>query len=243
MRAWIGLIVLASCGGTPSVLDGGGMDAGSREDAASLPDAGTDAPMAICTPACDETQTCCDDGAGPVCQSTYRDPTHCGNCDTDCLASNRGERCDFGFCTCNGVACQGEHDSFCCPPLVPGGTYYCADLDHATGNCGECGRGCDLTISDHCDGGLCYCGDTRRECDGGPTSQCCGIGAGAFDCIDTTNNINNCGTCGLGCIAGERCESSTCTRGASCDGGCTLGEICCAGSCCARTRCVADTCI
>jgi hypothetical protein len=218
------------------------MDAGG--DAASPADSGTDASALMCMPACDpDLQACCPGASGPECLDVNRDPSHCGDCTTNCFDTHRGNTCRFGLCMCNSVICMGTHDSFCCPPRAEGSIYYCADLDHTTTDCGECNRACDPTRADHCEGGTCLCGDERRQCDGTSQSRCCGIGAGAFGCVDTTSDINQCGQCGIGCLPGERCESSSCTRGASCTGGCTLGEICCDGSCCERSRCVGNVCI
>jgi hypothetical protein len=236
----VALLVSLGCDGDPSPTDAGldaAMDAGRD---AARPDA---APL-VCTPECESGDTCCPSEDGPTCYALRSDPRHCGSCNVDCVASNRGDRCEASQCVCGDspLGCQGTTGSFCCPPRTPGGVAYCANLAKSAADCGACGNGCDPTQADHCDGGRCICGDERGACDGTPESLCCADSLVDISCVDTTTDRFHCGACNVLCQGVERCENGTCTRGGGCEAGCPLGQICCDGTCCERTACFAGTC-
>lgn len=185
-------------------------------------------------------ETCCDG----ECFALRSDVRHCGECEVDCIATGRGDGCRASQCTCGDVeiGCLGTRQSTCCPPRREEGSRYYANLDQDGSDCGECGAGCDSTVSDHCDGGNCVCGDLRTPCEGAPASVCCALGAD-IGCVDITSDSDHCGACGRGCLVFERCEGSNCTRGdAACDELCEGNDICCNGSCCPRDRCDGTTC-
>lgn len=230
---------LGGCDGEPPT--DAGMDAGA--DAAARDAARVDAPPPMCMPECGVGQTCCDIAGATGCYDLRNDPSHCGECNVDCVAENRGDGCAAASCTCGSapLGCSGMREDFCCPARRGVGEPYCANLSTSAADCGTCGRGCNPAEADRCDGGECRCGPGRGPCAGTPDSVCCQEGADV-GCVDTTTDLFHCGGCNTLCQSGERCEESSCTRGASCPGGCAEGEICCDGTCCSRRACMAGVC-
>ncbi len=244
MRSRTLLLVLALAAPTAACDGDGGGDAGmDAGDDAATDAARTDAPPAMCEPACDPALRCCETSGANACFDLRNDPSHCGECDIDCVAENRGDGCSASACTCGAapLGCSGMREDFCCPPRTPDGERYCANLSTGVTDCGECGRACDARRADRCDGGECRCGADRDPCAGTADSVCCQVGAD-IGCVDTTSDLFNCGGCNNLCPSGERCEESTCTSGAACPGGCAPDETCCDGTCCSRRACMTGTC-
>lgn len=206
---WLPLVLalLFACGDDAAVTDAGGGDSG--RDAAVPRDAGP-----VCAEACGVGHKCCDTPAGPACIHIAADPSNCGNCGVDCVATERGTTCEGGNCVCGDFVsgCAGS-SSVCCPPL-PGQTKpYCADLAQASQDCGSCGFACDPARADRCDGSRCLCGEgSRRQCDGTPTDTCCADSVGMFGCVDTTNGRLHCGACGNICSPGQSCVDGACVE-------------------------------
>jgi hypothetical protein len=209
-------LFLAACdGGTPADA---GVDAG---DAGGRRDAGHDAGP-LCTTECAGNDTCCfEPGGAEVCTSLRTDPRHCGLCEVDCIATDRGDGCNAMQCTCGDslIGCLGTRNSFCCPPRAGGGSRYCTDLDRTPTDCGACDVQCDARVADRCSGGVCTCGEARSACPGG--MRCCYSSVVDVGCVDTASDEFHCGRCG------NLCE---------------LGEQCCGGTCCPTDRCVAGAC-
>jgi hypothetical protein len=74
-----------------------------------------------------------------------------------------------------------------------------------------------------CNGVICANGDT-----------CCGAG-----CANTSNDPNNCGSCGKKCRAGEVCGGGQCLCGST---ACSTGQLCCGGACVNQTVTNCGTC-
>ena len=226
-------LALGACGTSTSRDAGSGMDGGRDNGRQDIRDTGP-----LCDPGCAPAERCCGAEDGPTCTPILNDVENCGACGFDCVAENRGASCEQGDCVCGRatLGCLGTRQSFCCPPLAPGGEPYCADLDRDISDCGGCGEPCPALRTSRCTGGTCICGDLRGPCPVGET--CCDVGAGAIECRDTTSDDDHCGACNEGCLQAERCEGSTCTRGEeACADGCEGGTICCNGECCARSQC------
>ena len=198
----------------------------------------------MCAPECASVETCCELlTGGTTCANLRSDPEHCGLCQINCVTSHRGDGCSANQCTCgdSSLGCNGNRQSWCCPPRAPGSQGYCADLDRSPADCGGCNIACDPRKADRCTGGQCICGDERAACAGTPDSICCTAGVDVA-CVDTTSSLIHCGGCNVICSTPETCVGGTCTLGATCPGGCEGGEICCDGACCARNRCTAGGC-
>jgi hypothetical protein len=229
-----------------------------------------------CTDICPGAgQELCDD----TCEDTLNDDSNCGGCGVTCAFD---EFCDNGACadvcpgvgqelcddTCVdtlnddsncgdcGVTCA--FDEFCgggtCGPICPGaGQAYCNDVCVDTlnddGNCGGCGVTC--AFDEFCGGGTCadICPGTGQEyiCPGAGQEYCDG------SCVDTFNDLTNCGGCGVTCAFDEFCGSGTCQPvcpgQALCGADCTdlqtdpsncgyCGNVCDPNSICTGGECV-----
>src|SRR2546422_7081867 len=114
-------------------------------------------------------------------------------------------------------------DHFCCTPgqtccgvtnLDGGPRVACTDLQNDPLNCGTCGNVCPSGFFAQV---ACCAPGTTAVCqissnfDGGPAFEAC---------VDTTNDVNNCGACGHSCGPG-----GTCTAGLCCiPHGCLAGQ-------------------
>jgi len=142
------------------------------------------------------------------------EPLCCGSCDaTPCDPFS--EKCCNGTCTnvCTGSPCgdcnrplQADEDCCNCIPRKRGSPQNCA------GDCRPCpsGRTC-VNGSCQCPAGTRDCGDgyccpNARECCNG---TCCPSGMGMKccnnKCVNTYNDVNNCGGCGQKCPQGGYC--------------------------------------
>jgi hypothetical protein len=162
-----------------------------------------------------------------------------------------------GFCgpAEDGGACDG---GLCC-------AVDCVDVLTDPANCGDCSIAC--AADEECVDGTCRprCSELNEPCGfcceglicdtfGGGESICKGTIGGAcaadddcffgftccdHDCVNTGNEQNHCGACGIVCAAGERCVGGVC-RGEACSGfnesclaplACCDGFVCCDGNC------------
>src|SRR5688572_590533 len=153
---WTALVALASCLGAcdpkPPVPDAPALDAFERPDSPLvLPDV----PPPVCAAPCGSAETCCDVAGAPTCVVTGNDVTNCGDCGNDCLATDRGDACALGECTCGDIdiGCLGGLRSTCC--LGSADTGRCADLLADFDDCGGCDARCDAETADHCQAGTC----------------------------------------------------------------------------------------
>ena len=156
-----------------------------------------------CCPAPDGTEQCIDVSA---------DVTNCGLCGLDCVATRRGDRCIAMQCSCGGFAigCTGQANSICCPVAPDGRAQRCANIGRDFGDCGECGRACDASQANRCEGGSCRCGLDGALCAGTETDLCCVDLFEVASCVDTTRDDLNCGGCNRRCGAFENCIDGVC---------------------------------
>jgi hypothetical protein len=194
-------------------------------------DGGLDAAVDV---SCTAPQTAC----GATCVDLQANPDHCGACGTRCA---RTEACVMGRCAlaCPGgqTACNGR----------------CIDLSTDRAHCGACGNVCGTGLV--CTMGRCdvECGPMLATCASGSDA---GVDGGAARyCANTQVDRLNCGSCGVVCPAGQRCEGGACMT--TCGGGETVcgsrcvdlqsdnancgtcGTACAAGQVCAAGRCAA----
>ncbi len=190
------------------------------EDAASSPDApdawAPDAPPDAlgCSLTCSTTlERCCRDAEGvAACIDVSSDVSNCGVCGLDCVASHRGDRCITMQCSCGAfsIGCTGEDDSTCCPPAADGRAERCANIGRDFQDCGGCGRVCEPSQANRCEGGQCYCGTDGARCAGTETDLCCVDVFEVASCVDTTTDDLHCGGCNRRCRAFEHCMDSVC---------------------------------
>lgn len=133
---------------------------------------------------------------GTACVDVMIDTQHCGACDNRCTG---GMVCSSGSCACP----QGTHDC--------NGT--CSD-NNALATCGtECSP-CRTNVRGGqpiCENAQCsyMCPSPTKDCDS--------------TCVDTSNDDNNCGSCGNRCSGGKGCSSGRCV--------CPFGTNDCGGTC------------
>ncbi|MBL8678680.1 MAG: hypothetical protein JNK05_05925 [Myxococcales bacterium] len=154
-------------------------------DSPSSPDSGGPVDAGICA----ANQIAC---AGR-CVNISNDPLHCGGCGNECSALNGTPSCEGGSCrtTCN----PGFGD---CDAARPG----CETRLGTTMNCERCGGSCNVAAP------ICRVGmGCVSACPAG-TTQC------GASCTNTTNDVRNCGGCGLVCDEPPNtvatCSANTC---------------------------------
>ena len=110
-------------------------------------------------------------------------------------------------------------------------------LDDAGGSATDGGLFADAHIGAHDTGTIVFIDSTTPPShdtgttpsgDTGTTGGCTGgtmLCAGS--CVDTTTNLDNCGTCGNACTTGQSCSAGVCGTGS----GCSTGDTSCGGIC------------
>jgi hypothetical protein len=165
------------------------------------------------SPACDAGLTCC----GGACVDRGSDVMNCGACGVACGVN---ASCSTGMCACG----TGFAD---CDGAV--GCEAATGTDEA--NCGRCGRACaPANATGECVGGICTigaCGPGFTDCNDSADDGCES---------NTTNDVANCGACGVVCGFGESCVSGQCVCGTvrvSGRAACTApaSNACCGGTC------------
>jgi hypothetical protein len=212
---------------------------------------------------CNAGHADCNGDSSDGCESDLQnDPTHCGDCATDCIASQgTGFVCKSGVCTANE----------CVPPTTADcdndKTNGCeVDISSDAQNCGYCGNACALShASNSCVQGKCAvtgCAPAYQDCDGQPANGCeVNVSSDAANCgacgvtCDATNGAAGCaqGNCAIVCSqnyancdqsAANGCEVSLATDPANCG---TCGKACtpanaaapsCAQGACGYTSCL-----
>lgn len=174
---------------------------------------------------CTGSDSCCPGDGG--CVNTDTNRNNCGGCGNGCSVAQGN--CAGGNCRCNGgAACGGGMNDTCC------GGAGCRNLGNDVNHCGACARSCGA--SETCSGGQCQCagesgGSTGERCTGATDTCCPGDG-----CVNTNNDVNNCGGCGITCGPSETCSAGRCVcsgeAGSSMGPRCTGGDVCCPGNGC-----------
>jgi len=96
----------------------------------------------------------------------------------------------------------GEGES-CCWVM---GVETCIDTENCSLNCGVCGNICE--VGTLCQEGVCEAWyDVIDPCLGGKVN--CGRG-GEIDCLDLSDDPDNCGSCGFDCPDDGWCEDGRC---------------------------------
>jgi hypothetical protein len=142
----------------------------------------------------------CDKNVGNGCETDITTSNdHCGGCGMKCTFSNGAGACTSSTCTV--TSCTTGYSN--CDMVGSNGCE--ARLATDVDNCGSCGNKC-----------------TYPNAAGACTSGTCGLGAcltGFANCngtvsdgceINTTSNVNHCGTCGNVCPSGQICKDSMC---------------------------------
>ena len=170
---------------------------------------GTTCTLANATAGCDAGACAiesCDAGYGDCnadstdgCETPLDTPTDCGGCGMACDLANATESCatgrcevttcDAGFGDCNGMRADG-----------------CERALNTLSDCGMCGRSCNLSnATESCATGTCeiaMCAPGRGNCDGMAMNGCE---------INLSSDDNNCGMCGIVCVAPDNdCRSYVC---------------------------------
>ena len=169
-----------------------------------------------CRKPCSATSACttgeCCDG---FCTDTDDDRANCGECDNACESS---EMCDDGECEAAQCTPEEDDDGGTDPDVGDNG---CPDNEECvvggSGNVCQCGTGPGCPADESCgSSGMCLCGD-NPGCES--DENCCGD-----DCLDLSDDEDNCGQCGNECGEDSTCTSGKCTCA-------TAAETACADGC------------
>ncbi len=223
---------IAAIAGCSNAVTNGGGGGGLYK----LPDAGKTALDGVSSVSDLGATTGTGDGNDQSCATAC--PT-AANADTTCTKGVCGFSCHTGFLDCDGNATNGcEIDSTTHPSHCGTCDTVCGAVPNGTPSCvaSVCAAACDpgwqvcktdpLVCDTNTDSDASHCGDCNTECPGGPNSAPrCVSGSctlkcdpGFADCnkivddgceINTTNDANHCGTCGLTC-GGTTCINSAC---------------------------------
>ena len=144
--------------------------------------------------------------------NTTSDAANCGGCNIAC-SSNHVTAASCGAGTCNSTCSTGYTD--CNSDLKTDGCEVATGADPS--NCGGCGQACSTNnmASQSCTGGSCdgACTAGFADCNANKKTDGCEI--------NTKNDINNCGGCGIVCTAAN--GSATCSNGVCAVLACSTG--------------------
>lgn len=150
--------------------------------------------------ACNAGYANCDNNAADGCEVNIgTDPTNCGGCGKVCSIPNGVPLCSAGACAI--AACNPGYAN--CDNNVANGCE--TNTNTSLTNCGSCGLVCTVANGvPLCSAGACAvasCNAGYANCDNNAANGCE---------VNTTNDRNNCGSCGLVCAAGKNCVASVC---------------------------------
>ncbi len=160
-----------------------------------------------------------------TCVDLLSDDTHCGTCETKCVApdicnaGNCAPPCSQGLTLCGGNCVDINSDENHCGTCSNAcGTGQLCDTGTCVVDCGtltRCGTSCFDTQTDvnHCGGCTNPC-NTGEKCSGGVCSANCTTPFVncSNTCVDTTSNQDNCGACGAPCTAQQKCVNGSCQK-------------------------------
>ncbi len=184
---------------------------------------GTVCSAGVCVSSCGSGQTNC----SGTCRNLTSDPDACGACSTVCSGTGVVSR-TCGASACNGVCQAGRAN--CDGNLQSNGCEI--DTNTSVTQCGACtGAACSTSnIAVACSGGNCTgtCNVGFADCDANKRTNGCEI--------NTTNDVNNCGSCANVCPA--RANAATTCVSSACGFTCNADFADCDGM--AATGCEAD---
>jgi hypothetical protein len=189
-----------------------------------------------CSYTCVDGYDSCDADPANGCETPLGTVTDCGVCGHACAGSNAGELC---IDVAGNIQCGCEQDGdctgdrMCCGgTCVPHAESHCADCDSACSilmgglACVEVVAGttweCQCAAKEDCFGDYtfsgaecfpandqCTCGGFTN-CSGTLIDMCCFTLQGKA-CVNMLTDVENCGTCGAICGAGESCIDGACS--------------------------------
>jgi hypothetical protein len=143
----------------------------------------------------------CDNNLANGCEAaTASDPNNCGACNMKCQGANAQETCSASKCVITSCT-NGFKD---CDMMPGNGCETTTSND--PNNCGACNMKCAgaNVMTNGCANSAC----TIVSCNAG-FANCNGVVADGCE-INTTNDKNNCSTCGMVCPNGKSCVNSVC---------------------------------
>jgi hypothetical protein len=155
-----------------------------------------------------------------TCVDTATNPSYCGNCSTSCAGVTYGQpACAGSMCS---ITCNSGYSG--CPTAAPTA---CVDEQDDPSNCGSCNNTCPQSTNGGgapaCAGGAC-----GLTCNSGLTA--CPV-AGPTECDNTTNDLDDCGSCGNKCTTSVANANPTC-QNSQCGFVCDPGYLLCNGTSC-----------
>ncbi|MEZ4429243.1 MAG: LamG-like jellyroll fold domain-containing protein [Nannocystaceae bacterium] len=182
----------------------------------------TEAGSTTDTDVCPQGEEDCGDG----CVQIDGDPEHCGGCriacdvDDVCVRGSCEPTCDPGKIACDGACVDPmTNDEHCggCGHECNWGSEYGHDYDCVDGECVWCSDGTPCAD---------FCCPKGWSCTGGCTPPCGPSEADCWgDCTDLNTDPENCGGCGLPCMASGVCVDGVCELP------CQVGETACGDVC------------
>lgn len=179
-----------------------------------------------CSIRCESGFGNCDGNPYNGCEADFaRDPSHCGNCATECAGRlNAMPVCQNGSCS---VACISPYAD-CNSNLSDG----CEARIDQPMSCGTCTNNCNPMTMPYCSANSTGTGfECTSGCDVGET-LCSG------SCVDTDTSPTHCGMCGNACVGPDSHGRAVCNLG-ECGIECDMGYHVCPGR--GGPRCLDDT--
>jgi hypothetical protein len=206
---------------------------GSCGEVCSFPNAGATCESGLCQiGGCYPGYDDCEVGVEGCETDIDSDPSNCGSCNYDCgYHNNAYTGCFIGQCD---YSCIEPWES--CDGPVNDGNGCETDVRYSAEHCGFCNNPCNLPNAiEACVGSGCVvasCESGWGNCDGSSGNGCE---------QNLSNDVDNCGGCGVACGLLESCINGNCTLYCLADGNaCTQNNDCCSGFCNANNLCSAN---